>query len=127
MKTTNLDATASDRRFDHAMQSRYSDAVENVSARTQARLHNRLRAAMTAPKAPGAHRPAWAMAVACSLVLATVVGLQLRTPERPARAHVATADVNADNGELLASLDEAPDLYLWLASDDATALVSEPP
>jgi hypothetical protein len=60
------------------------------------------------------------------LVLVTVAGLQLRAPERPVRAQaVVAADISADNDELLASLDEAPDLYLWLASDDASALVSE--
>ena len=97
----------------------------NVSARTQAQLHNRLHAAMAAPGPLRAHRPAWGVAAVFALVLVTVVGLQLRAPERPARAQVVAADVDADNGELLASLDEAPDLYLWLASDDASALVSE--
>lgn len=125
MKTTHPDASTPDRRFDDSMQSRYSDAVDNVSARTRAQLHNRLHAAVAAPKALRPHRPAWAVAAVFSLVLATVVGLRLRTPEPPARAQVAAIDVNADNGELLASLDEAPDLYLWLASDDASALVSE--
>ena len=124
MKTTKPDATP-DRRFDHSLRSRYSDAVENVSARAQAQLHNRLHAAMAAPGPLRAHRPAWGVAAVFALVLVTVVGLQLRAPERPARAQVVAADVNADNGELLASLDEAPDLYLWLASDDASALVSE--
>ena len=124
MKATRPDATP-DRRFDQSLQSHYSDAVEYVSARTQAQLHNRLQAAMAAPGALRARRPAWGVAAIISLVLVTVVGLQLRAPERPARAQVVAADVNADNGELLGSLDEAPDLYLWLASDDASALVSE--
>ena len=125
MKTTKPDAATPDRRFDHSLQSHYSSAVESVSARTQAQLHNRLHAAIAAPGAPRAHRTAWGIAAVFSLVLVTVVGLQPRAPERPARARVVAADVNADNGEPLASLDETPDLYLWLASDDASALVSE--
>lgn len=48
----------------------------------------------------------------------------MRTPEPPLPAQGA-ANVDVDNGDLLASLEEAPDLYLWLASDDASALVSE--
>jgi len=125
MKTTKADDSA-DRRFDHSLQSRYLDAVEYVSARTQAQLHNRLHAAMAAPGAPRARRPAWGVAAVFSLVVVAVVGLQLRAPEGPVRAQVVVAaDINADNDELLASLDEAPDLYLWLASDDASALVSE--
>jgi hypothetical protein len=30
-----------------------------------------------------------------------------------------------DNSSMLASLDEPPDLYLWLATDDARALLAE--
>ena len=125
MKTTQADATA-DRRFDHSLRSRHLDAVENVSARTQAQLHIRLHAAMSAPGTLRARRPAWGVVAVFLLVLVTVAGLQLRAPERPVRAQaVVAADISADNDELLASLDEAPDLYLWLASDDASALVSE--
>jgi hypothetical protein len=125
MKTTKPDAATRDRQFDHSLQSRYADAVENVSARTQAQLHNRLHGAMAAPRALRSHGAAWGVAAAFSLVLITVVGLQLRTPERPDPAQVVATDVNADDGELFASLEEAPDLYLWLASDDANALASE--
>ena len=124
MKPTNPDPATTDRRFDHALQSRYRHAAENVSVRTQAQLRIRLNAAMAPPESLHARRTAWRLAALFSLALATVVGLQLRTPEPAAPAKVA-ANANADNGDLLASLDEAPDLYLWLASDDASSLVSE--
>lgn len=124
MKPTQPDVAMSDRRFDRAMQSRYLDAAENVSAHTQAQLRIRLNAAVSPSKGRYGHRPAWRVAAAFLLVLVAVIGLRMRTPEPPLPAQGA-ANVDVDNGDLLASLEEAPDLYLWLASDDASALVSE--
>jgi hypothetical protein len=125
MKHPDLPTDARDARFDHAIGSRHEDAVRNISLRTRTQLDNRLRAALATPARPHWHRSAWGLAAACSLALVAAVAVQVRTPEPVAPAPVARAPPGADDGELLASLDEAPDLYLWLASDDASALVSE--
>lgn len=111
--------------FDRALRQCHASATAHLSARTQAQLHNRLRAAT----ARNAHsmRPRWWLAAAGSLILVFAVGVQWRVGHRfPAPANTAPiAATSHDNGELVATLDEAPELYLWLASDDATTLASE--
>ena len=113
----------SDEGFDRALRAIHADAVSNVSARTRAQLRQRLRGA-TRPAPSRRHR--WQLASALVAVL-LVAGAYWRTtmvsPETPSPAAVAT---NAtDNGDLVAVIDETPDLYLWLDSDEATRLASE--
>jgi hypothetical protein len=70
------------------------------------------------------------LAATCALALVAVAGLPWQ-PRRDsaADAHVVSAPPNSnpmpDNSSMLASLDEPPDLYLWLATDDARALLAE--
>ena len=112
----------SDEGFDRALRAIHSDAVSNVSARTQAQLHQRLRSA-TRPASSARH--GWQMASAL-VALVLVAGAYWRTtalPNAPSAAAVAAA--YADNGDLVAVIDETPDLYLWLDSDEATRLASE--
>jgi hypothetical protein len=111
-------------RFDEAMRTAHADAVASVSARTRVQLHNRLHAAMPTSRPAGGHRPAWGLALAGALALVAVIGLRTRAPESSAPLPVA-AERSGDDGDLVASLDETPDLYLWLASSDASGLVSE--
>ncbi len=109
-----------------------------LSPRTRIQLHNRLRATL-AGNAHEKHgrRPAWLLATACSLALVLGFGMQWRagndehsaiappvTLVAPQDAVVA-AQPKADGGELVATLDESPDLYLWLASDDAKSFATE--
>jgi hypothetical protein len=117
---TNRDAD-----FDRRLRARYADATLHLSARTHAQLQQRLRAAI-AQRPRGRNRGrAWIFATACSLALVTAFGLQWRAqdPSTP-RAPAPIADTS-DNSEIVATLEETPDLYLWLASDDAIALASE--
>jgi hypothetical protein len=117
--------TDRDADFDRQLRDRYADATLHLSARTNAQLQQRLRAAI-AQRPRGRNRgSAWILATACSLALVAAFGLQWRaqdpsTPRTP--APIADAD---DNSEIVATLEETPDLYLWLASDDAIALASE--
>ena len=112
-----------DARFDDAMRAAHADAIASVSARTRVQLHHRLHAAMSTRPARG-HRPAWGLALAGSLALVAVIGLRTRAPG-PSTPLPVAAERSGDDGDLVASLDETPDLYLWLASSDASGLVSE--
>ena len=118
MNTDNRDA-----RFDAAMRQLHESAVDRVSGRTRLQLQQ---APRTAPSASPArpHGPAWPLAASFAGVLALMVGMQLWNESAPAPAAppatVAEADADID-----AVLDESPDLYLWLASNDAYALAME--
>src|SRR5690606_10630886 len=110
-----------------AMRQLHESAVERVSGRTRLRLQQAPRtASAAAPARP--HRLAWPLAASFASVLALMVGIQVWNGPAPAPAVPATAvagtgtdaDVDID-----AVLDENPDLYLWLASNDAYALAME--
>ena len=111
---------------------RYVQSTTQVSPRTRVQLHNRLHAALV-QDARGAHRhrPVWLLATACSLALVLGFGMQWHnsneTPAPTSARPIAAATVQGkdDNGELVATLDESPDLYLWLASDDAQSFATE--
>jgi hypothetical protein len=111
-----------DARFDAAMRQLHESAVDRVSGRTRLQLQQ---APRTAPATSSArpHRVAWPLAASFAAVLALMVGMQLWNEPAPAPAAPATvADTDAD---IDAVLDENPDLYLWLASNDAYALAME--
>nr|AGW45534.1 hypothetical protein [uncultured bacterium Lac36W] len=134
MDLKNDDTDFNSRDFDASLRQHHAQAVANLSARTQAQLQTRRRAAA----APIRHAPlrgyAWPLAAACAVgVLA--MGSQWRQADfpLPAATPVAVAPGSADAaGESAADefdaytmLDEAPDLYLWLASNDAATLAME--
>jgi hypothetical protein len=116
-----------DEAFDRRLRTQYRDAATRLSPRARAQLQQRVRAALSPGARPGnSRRVAWGLAVACSLAL--VVGLGQRwqaSNGAPHATNVPIAGVAGDNGELVATLDETPDLYLWVASDDAAAMTSE--
>jgi hypothetical protein len=110
--------------FDRAMRATHAEAVSHLSARTRAQLQQRLRATLSPPPA---QRPGWRLATAALLVAALAGGLYWRSPSLPVTSTpspVAAAEPT-DNDGLVAVIDETPDLYLWLASDDAQRLASE--
>jgi len=113
--------------FDDSLRQRHAEAVARLSALTQAQLRNRLAASAAAPRHVVRHRLAWAAATASAALFALVIGLQLRPQPMPATspATVVVDDSRADASTAYAALDENPDLYLWLASNDAVALASE--
>ena len=124
--------------FDDAMRSRYVQATMQLSPRTRIQLHNRLRATLAdnVQKKHG-RRPAWLLATVCSLALVFGFGMQWRASnDKPpatmpsvtlvaAQGAMVATQSKADSGELVATLDESPDLYLWLASDDAKSFATE--
>jgi hypothetical protein len=122
-------AASADDDFDRVLRARHHDAVDSLSPRVQAQLRQRLRA-LHAPVATARLRhPAWGLALGCSLALVLALGIHRRAAnEAPAVSTTAPATAgNNDNGELVATLDEAPDLYLWLASDDANSILRSTP
>ncbi|WP_119717428.1 hypothetical protein [Cognatilysobacter tabacisoli] len=119
-----------DTRFDEAMRDLHRQALGAVSPATR----QRLRAARSGAARPR-HGGAWALGASVAAVAALAIALQLgRLPERgPATATPpgATAARGAapstpvtDAGDV-ATLDENPDLYLWLASSDADLVALE--
>jgi len=123
----------SDHDFDASLRNHHAQAVANMSARTQAQLQLRRRAAATPTRHTSMRAFAWPLAAACAVgVLA--IGLQWRQPDTsaPTASQVAASadttnsdDESAAEFDAYATLDEAPDLYLWLASNDATTLAME--
>ncbi len=120
------------------MRARYAQATMQLSPRTRIQLHNRSHATLTGNvHEKHGRRPAWLLATACSVALVFGFGMQWRaTNDKPpatvppvtlvaAQGAVVATQSKADSGELVATLDESPDLYLWLASDDAKSFTTE--
>lgn len=110
-----------DHEFDRRARALHGQALAALSPRASAQLHQRRHAVLAAETRP-THRWSWATASALALVLA--FGAPWRSMHEPAgSAMVAQAPVASPAG--LATLDQDPDFYLWLASSDAVALASE--
>jgi hypothetical protein len=112
--------------FDAHLRRLHAQAVERVSPRTLVQL----RAQRTPSPLPPARRlHAWPLATTCAIVL-VAGGLLLRhpgstRPDVPVRAAPAAAASDNESGDVYATLDESPELYLWLASNDTANLVTE--
>lgn len=121
--------------FDRAARALHAQAVDHVPLRTLQQLRARrgiaTRAPARAPRALG-----WAIATACVAVLAVAIGLRFDrdVTSTPADMQVTTtadpfatdtASVDGGYDDALASYDEDPGLYLWLASSDAQPLAME--
>lgn len=127
----------SDDRFDNAMRDLHAQAVSQVSSATRARLRV---ARHAAARPTGEREPrrgfTWVLGSGLAAVFAVAIGLQLRPTQAPAPAAsapplVATTGTPAnatsfDADTALAALDENPDLYLWLASNDDAVPSLEP-
>jgi anti-sigma-K factor RskA len=112
-----------DDRFDAAMRQQYEIAATRLSARTQAQLQQRRRAALdTRPARASGRQFGWPIAASFAAILALAIGLQVRQPPEPATTTPVVAD-NADDLDTV--LDENPDFYVWLASSDANAIAME--
>ena len=129
MSTDHLGADGSDERFDARIRQAHADAVSHLSARTRLQLQLRRGAATTRRKPAATRSFAWPLAAACA-VGALAIGLQLRQPESPGTvpapdAALATTAPDTGVADAWTALDESPDLYLWLESDDAAMLAME--
>ena len=113
MNTSN----AHDDAFDRAMRGLHAQALTQVSARTRTRLRAARTAAIEVAPARGLR---WAVASGFAAILALAIGLQWWGPPSTGQAPTATAAIDAADYGAVATLDENPDLYLWLASNDDT-------
>lgn len=120
--------------FDHRIRALHAQAVERVPARTLYELQVRRANAASAatPVRSSGRAGGWWLAAGLAAVFALAVGLRqpgldgvpASDPVPSLAMASAAADAAAwDDG--LAALDEDPDLYLWLASQDSLILAME--
>ena len=118
--------------FDRRMRALHARAVDQVPSRTLYGLSIRRANAAKAPPPP--RRAGWWLAggAAAAAVFALAIGLQQPVPgpaggedALPPLAAVAEAAGTADFEDGLASLEEDPDLYLWLDAQDSQFLAME--
>lgn len=115
---------------DDALRALYAQAQDGMSAGTTARLHRARHAALSATSAP---RRAWGIPVAAGVaaLFAMAAGLHLLQPspdsDRPDEMAAASIAPPLDDNALdaLATYDESPDFFLWLAANEATLLAVE--
>lgn len=128
-----MDSKNNERGFDASLRQHHAQAVANLSARTQSQLLVRRRAAAIPIRHASLRGYAWPLAAACAVGM-LAIGLQWRQAGIPVPATTPVAVSGSTNaaGESVAEefdaytmLDEAPDLYLWLASNDAATLAME--
>lgn len=119
-----------DHDFDLEARRLHAQALQQLSPQVRGRLREARRASATV--APSRHRFGWLLAGgAVAATAALVLALQLRpaAPEpAPAPALAAApgpaerasqrAELDRELDDMLAALDENPDLYLWLAAND---------
>ena len=114
MNTSN----AHDEAFDRAMRGLHAQAITQVSARTRARLRAARTTASTRPAAARGLR--WAVASGFAAIFAVAIAVQWWGPSSTGQAPTRTAAIDAADYGAMATFDENPDLYLWLASNDDT-------
>ena len=112
--------------FDHDMQQLHAAAVSHLSPQTLARLRA-ARHGLAESTPQRGHSWRWITASAFSAVLAVAIGVQFlpHSQTQPNVQPVATTEVEDTYEGSTAALDESPDLYLWLASQDAATLAME--
>jgi len=111
--------------FDRKARALHEQSLQALSPRVRAQLHNRLQTAVSAPRATR-HLHRWGLATAAVLALAIGFGVPWSGIDQPAAPGGPAVAVVADPApsEPLATLEQDPDFYLWLASADAVALAS---
>lgn len=111
-------------RFDQVARSHYERSLQAIPPATLA--HLRAARHQAARHASPPRRLGWLLAGGCAMVFAVAITVQLRPgPTADGIQTVATdtglplADARIDAADsAIAALDENPDLYLWLASND---------
>lgn len=116
---------STDNAFDAAMRQRYRLASGRVSPGTLTRLRPRPRAIRPALAwAPG-WRVGAGMAGIAAAVFAVTVGLNLHRPPASGMAGHSVAADAASEPDPVGTLEQDPDFYAWLASEDADMLAME--
>lgn len=126
-----------DDRFDSAMRELHRESLASLRPDTL----RRLRATRTAAAGASPRRFGWPAVSAAAALLALAIALPLlRPPPEPPSGTRSTPPANAtaspatappvspaadDVPAMLAALDESPDFYLWLASNDLGPIAVE--
>jgi len=115
-------------RFDEAIRAVHAQSLDHVSPRVRAQLALRRRAVLAGEARANPWRFAIPLAAACA-VGAVAIGLQFREPVQAPIVATATpkttptpSDIvlaQSDDNAEYATLEESPDLYVWMASDGA--------
>ena len=125
--------TPDDGGFDAQARTLHRASLAQMSPQALVRLRAARHEAQRAAPASGDARPwRWLTATALTAVLAVGVGLQF-LPQAPTSSSpgmttpvpLAATDDDALDGTAAGTLEEDPDLYLWLASADAQPLAME--
>lgn len=120
--------------FDRRMRGLHASAVAQVPARTlyELRVRRANANAAAAPARSGRRAGGWWLAAGFAAVFALAIGLRQPGVEAPpagealsSLAAVTEAAEAAALEDSLAALEEDPDLFLWLASQDSLILAME--
>lgn len=120
--------TDPDDEFDHRARQLHAAALTSLSPRTLATLRAAHQATVRRSRSLPAWR--WVAATAFSTVIAVAIGIQIlprsSTPSASLQPGLTVADdVEDATDDYSDSLDENPDLFVWLASADARQLTLE--
>ncbi|QDW67261.1 hypothetical protein [Luteimonas granuli] len=120
--------------FDLRMRALHARAVEQLPSRTTYQLRMRREAAARASASGAPRSGGWWLAAAATAVFALAIGLRQPGPGSapdpagdalPPLAVATDAAETAAFEDSVAALDEDPDLYLWIASQDGQFLAME--
>jgi hypothetical protein len=117
MSTPSQDNRRSDDRFDEAMRALHASAVAHVSPQLRWKLRPAPRVTGGVAGRFGNWRAGPLAAGAVAAALAVAIGLGLRGPHEPAA--IAPVAAVAPDTAAAGVLDQDPDFYAWLASEDA--------
>lgn len=110
--------------FERQARAAHARALEALSPRTRAQLHNRLQAALAHGR-PAARRD-WRWIAAPALALAFALSLPRPGGNDPgADPALVAAAATGTLASPVAALEQDPEFYAWLGSDDAFALAKE--
>lgn len=103
--------------FDTKLRQVHAQAVDHVSPRTFLQLRPQRTATRPTPAKP--RLQAWPLAATCAIALVAGGFFLRQSRDTPAESIPAIAITdNSDPADVYAALDESPELYLWLASND---------
>jgi len=106
-----------DQEFDAQLRQLHQAALSTLDPATLSRLRAARHEAAAGARLPPARHRGWWLATACSAVLAVGLGLHLNRPAPMIDPTVVAATADSDD-----PLEQNPDLYVWLASENALAM-----
>lgn len=106
------------------LQQLHQQALASISTETLAQLRQARQRVTAAPSRTGWSQRGWWLATACSAVLVVTAALNFSTLTRPNASpgvEQSPMTVHTDD-EAALLLDESPELFLWLGSENTLAM-----